>query len=886
MTNGLANLQVYTGGAPASEGRAMSGYINEVINRGKYPGGGDFTGVMGSPVFNHTINADIYGGTPDDRFTYYVSTLATNAYYNFGDRSNLANFSYTVPANDPGCGAFNEGPTVGGTTGATPLNCSVANGLNTPVSLGAYGSNPFASQRDTVTNLHWALQHNGLSDDLQALYVVGSAWEAPYGMYGTPMADPTQASLNYTVNAPGIAPGGRLTWPVGEFYRGSVGQPYNPALLEQLTWPSSGNSVGGLIPLTFNDSQSQQYSITKLGYTRALNQNSFLRIFGYSLFSYWTLDQPINGFIGATFYQLHDNATGVTMNYQNQLSQSNLLKFSADWSRDITLRYNYAPSFAAPACLTAPATTGPCAPGLPVTHVANPFATWSSTIPLDWDGVLSDTWRPSDKVNVDLGIRYDIFGYQLMPGMAVNGPNGLAVQAEMQDGVCLNGFNYSPTDPMNIGPNGNKNCFQLLTAAGGKDAPGAFNWQDPPNLLSFRTISPRFGFTYTANPRDVIRFSVGRYVQPPNSAFQEYRRAPIWGPGATVGLLNGFYDGLGFGVVHNIQPEDSTNYDLSWEHEFAGGVSMKLTPYYRNTRNQVLSIPFNPQSPSFVTGDNFGTARIKGVEFLLQKVVTGDTGIGGTLGVTFTDSKIRFQKVNGSSFIDLQNGRNPDGSCAGNGICGYNATWGTHYAELDPNGYYSPSFVQAPTSTQPSYDVPVVVNLTLDARTNGFDILPTLNYQSGNPYGDPLNFPDAHCAPAPAAPLPGCIPNPGNLAKVANGPDPYTNTFDAPGSLKGPSWMSLNLAVSHDIGKNVKASILAANLWQNIHNHGYAWEYPNNSGVISYADNGFYNSAPLGAFAGVAPNPPNAYYGSNYYPYAPFGILPLRTYVFSVSTKI
>src|SRR5579864_7072387 len=105
LTNGLAGLEVYTGGAPASSGRAMSGYINEVIQRGKSPGGGDFTGVLGSSTFNHTVQGDVYGGTPDNKFTYFISTLATNAAYEFGQRGNLDGLTLTVPAGDPGCAA-------------------------------------------------------------------------------------------------------------------------------------------------------------------------------------------------------------------------------------------------------------------------------------------------------------------------------------------------------------------------------------------------------------------------------------------------------------------------------------------------------------------------------------------------------------------------------------------------------------------------------------------------------------------------------------------------------------------------------------------------------------------------------------------------------------
>ncbi len=879
-TNGLASLQVYTGGAPADAGRAMSGYINEVIARGKYPGGADVTVIDGSPLYNHTLQADVYGGTPDSRFTYYVSTLAQNNYVNFGDRSNLANSSFTVPAGDPGCAAFNAGPAI---IAGNKLNCSQANILSTPVgwgggSAGPYGANPFAAQRDTATNLNWEFAHNGLNDNLQALYVVGSGLDTPFGMYGTPGADPAQATTNYSCGNCWNAATGQTLWPTGAFYYGQVGRPFNPALLTPLTWPSSGGSVtgspatgfqGGPIPSNFEDSQSQQYSIEKLAYTRSITQGAFLRLSAYQMYSYWTLDQPINGFVGFSFYQLHDNATGLNLDYENQINQQNLLKIGGDWSRDLTLRYNYAPQAAvdAQSCVG-----GPCTPGALVTSIAGPFSTYSSTTPLDWDGVISDSYKPSDKLLFDLGLRWDEFGFQLMP-MQLSGSGGLAYQAEETQGQCINGYPYSKTDPAVLGPTGTDNCYSYLVNsyegkagyAGGltaKDLPGAGYWPDPQSFLSYTLISPRFGATFNLDPRDVLRLSVGRYVQPPNSAFEQYRRAPQWGPGTTVGLLNNFYDGLNFNVVHNILPEDSTNYDLSIEHEFSGGYSLKLTPFYRNTRNQILSIPFNPQSPSFVTGDNFGNARISGIEFLTVKNVTGASGLGGTLAVTYTNSVIRFTSANGSgTFIDLMNGTNLAGTCLNlGGICGYNHAHGTNYALLDPNGLYHPSFVMSPNGTTASYSVPWVINLGLDWRQAGFDVVPTFNYQSGNPYGEPLDW--------------GGIP------------DPYTKTFDSIGSLKGPSWWTLNLAVSHDIGHNLKASILGTNLVSGIHNQGYPWEMPASQQNISYADNPFYASAPLGAFSPQVPNPKTAYYGTNYYGYSPFGTLPIRDYVFSISTKI
>ncbi len=162
------------------------------------------------------------------------------------------------------------------------------------------------------------------------------------------------------------------------------------------------------------------------------------------------------------------------------------------------------------------------------------------------------------------------------------------------------------------------------------------------------------------------------------------------------------------------------------------------------------------------------------------------------------------------------------------------------------------------------------------------------SYSSGNPYGDALQFPDPHCAPGvPANANTGCLAVPaGKTFYGGNGPDPYTGTFDSPGSLKGPSWWTVNLAISHDIGHSLKASILGTNLLSGVSNQGYAWEQPASQKNISYGDNGFYSAAPLGAFSNPGPNPGTAYYGNNYYPYSSAGILPYQDWIFQVSAKI
>ncbi len=874
LTNGLSQLQVYTGGEPADSGRSMAGYINEIIRRGTYPGGGDLTYVIGTPDLTSTVQADIYGGTPNHHFTYYASTLWINAGYSFGNRSNLDNTSINVPANDPGCGAANV------LNGATIPDCTVAQTYNMPISQGAWSSflNPQSSMADTVFNFNWGFDHNGLTDDLQFLYNVGMT-RTPFN-YSGPYLDPLLSASGV------VGPSGALLYPTGALYTGPLGSIYNGSASNfyTLTWPSAGGSTGE-VPLNYRDSQRTQSSIEKLSYTRALTSSSFLRLYAYGIYSLWNFDQATNNSLGDSFYDLHDNAYGVTMNYQNQIDQHNLARLDIDFLQESSLRYNYANNFSSdgfvncfpsavvdysvgPAALDYGCANASALNPEAVAQLNGPYAYWNSISPITSDVAIADTWHPNDRWTFDVGLRYDDFNVPLMP-LQITGPNGIAEQAQNQFGTCLHGYAYAPGE----------NCYIFLNAGlptsmggdgtfGASAAPGAGNWTNVSGSETFIYWSPRLGATYSASSRDVYRVSVGRYVQAPATAYEEYRAAPQWGPADTVTILNRFYDGIGFTALHNIQPQDSTNYDASWEHSFNGALAMKVSPFYRNTRNQILNIPVNPAQPTFETGYNFGAARISGAEFLLRDSRPGD-GWSGTLAATYTDSKIRFTApIGGANFIDTMN----------NSITAYNMQYGTNYATLDPNGFYSPSLFQAPGATGPSYNVAWVVNLNATYQTHGWTISPTFNYQSGNPYGDPLNFPDAHCTSA-AVTFPGCIPNPGSLTPLTYGPDPYTKTFDAPGSLKGPSWLTMNLALSHDIAHNIKASVLFTNVFTVVHNQGYPWELAPANQVVSYEDNTFYGNNPIGALR-------TQYIGDSYYGYAPSSINPYHQLVFSVSTKI
>jgi hypothetical protein len=260
-------------------------------------------------------------------------------------------------------------------------------------------------------------------------------------------------------------------------------------------------------------------------------------VFGYHLYSFWTLDQPTEGIVGGTFYQLHYNAPGITANYQNQINSANLLHVDADYTKDLTLRYNYGNYFTQqrtagepggavvcgnpgdPFGLIDPAeawSAGNCANNLPVQQIKGPYAYWSSTTPITSDFVVSDSYKPSDKMQFDVGVRFDMFKFGLMP-LQITGANGLAEQAQNQFGICLHGYRFAPGEKCN-------NYDSQYSSGGGggpQDAPGAANWQDVSGDLTFNEFSPRFGMTYTVSNQDVVRFSVDSYVQPPDEEFEE-----------------------------------------------------------------------------------------------------------------------------------------------------------------------------------------------------------------------------------------------------------------------------------------------------------------------------------------------------------------------------
>ncbi len=86
-TLGQLELQVYTGASPAnSEAQGLSGFINQVIRAGTYPGTVDARFDLGSPAFYHNFNIEAGAANPSRTFSYYVATGGYNQDHRYVDQ--------------------------------------------------------------------------------------------------------------------------------------------------------------------------------------------------------------------------------------------------------------------------------------------------------------------------------------------------------------------------------------------------------------------------------------------------------------------------------------------------------------------------------------------------------------------------------------------------------------------------------------------------------------------------------------------------------------------------------------------------------------------------------------------------------------------------------
>lgn len=86
---GISNIEVYTGGLPASGSTNGTGYFNSVLKTGSYPGYTQLSYQVTSPAGNQFLTFERAGGTPNHKFTYYIGFDGVNSQnqYDYGENT-------------------------------------------------------------------------------------------------------------------------------------------------------------------------------------------------------------------------------------------------------------------------------------------------------------------------------------------------------------------------------------------------------------------------------------------------------------------------------------------------------------------------------------------------------------------------------------------------------------------------------------------------------------------------------------------------------------------------------------------------------------------------------------------------------------------------------
>jgi len=296
--------------------------------------------------------------------------------------------------------------------------------------------------------------------------------------------------------------------------------------------------------------------------------------------------------------------------------------------------------------------------------------TYNTVRPVFTSAALEDEFKPNDKLDLNLGVRFESYQYNLAN---LNKPefnfwfNAYAQVLCYDPGTGLPQF--SPLAPGQPVPPALKVTKQPFASCG--TAPSGQAGLHPTGLIpgcvtcgplkytaaspgqfTRQMFSPRVSGTYTLSPDDVLRFSLGKYTQPTETAFEQY--ADQSGKRAANFDFSRFW-GLGFTTpAHNNPVQYSNNYDFSWEHRFHNSdVTFKVSPFFRDTHNQIETVVLGP---GFVSGTNTGHQHSYGVELQIQKGDPTRDGWAGALSYTYTKALVQYGNLpSGTNSIDYLN---------------------------------------------------------------------------------------------------------------------------------------------------------------------------------------------------------------------------------------
>ncbi|HTV73796.1 MAG TPA: TonB-dependent receptor [Candidatus Acidoferrales bacterium] len=916
-TLGQQELQVYTGGGPASTtSTGLGGMINQVIRTGTFPGEADVNFTLGSPTYDHTLNLQVLGATPNRHFTYYAGFLGSDQDFRYGDQYDDVSNPYLesplitppLPGVAPAC--------VGGASGYGSVTPGYLNNAPLYADPGCYGFGPLTefegfdshvTDREALGNFHFEIPHHHDvgNDDIQLLYTNSTLFtyfpDSPDNLNSLGIL-----SNVYGDTLPVAYPTG-TTFPAGttfgESATGLAAVPYS--------YPGSDYQTN--IPVLRDDGFTNDSSIVKLQYQKNFSSDAYFRIYGYTMYSDWLNNAPMEAAVGALVnsvpdYELSTHTKGFAAQFADQINPQNLIQLTANYTGAATTRWNNATIFntadspatnlvamvgGQPVCYDAAGMAATCNPlasdptygtfGNPTPYAVTGTAAangakWIVTDPGN-DGYLNtvvpqftsysltDDWRPSEKWDVNAGVRLESFGYDLSSS---NTPGENFWAAAIRNEACYNYTTlifdqYALSCPSyDAHPDGvpitatNPKTGQTYTYT------PIYYTNSYPLIYDPTELEPRLGATFTINPNTVIRASYGRYATPPDTASIQYLTAQPNSPGT---FFQDFVAaGLASSPLHEIMPATANNYDVSLEKHLKGtDISFKVTPFFKLTQNALEDV-YLDQVEQFVSDINAGTQKTDGVELEITKGDFNRNGFAAQLSYTYTDSKIRYNNVGSSSVnpidqindaISYYNAFTTSAPCytpataSGPGTpltaaqCASTPTaiQNPYYGQkaqplLDRNGWYAP-YALSPAvfgADSATYSYPHNLTLLMNYKKDRWNISPSFQVQAGEQYGEPLQtlgWDPTTCAQNQQTSNPALAGTPhaqwadwtscgvssglyGPSGTLAGGtlvvPDYETGVFDAQGAFSEPTQLLGNLKISYDMSNNTKLTLLMANL--------------------------------------------------------------------------
>jgi hypothetical protein len=809
ILNGAGNFQVQPGAGDASIGNAGTGAINVIAKRGTSPAFGQLEASILAGRFQHEARGEYGWASPNGRFSNYASLFFERDAYHYGaggadplligayfnGRSSqyandiLNNFVYKFGRDNNQSlqffyqnTEFNVHLGYGVPTGTLPFKDADPFTL---AQAGAFGLT--AAQLQAI--MPFTQGQRSLTDR------IGALGDGRTSVSGTQPNETIKLQYSNNLNA--------STFLTAKFYRVNNVEQFDRAFNSTSTFP-----LGDEVSL-----QGGQRTGFGVDGTKQLGSKNLLGFGGKYEFLL-----PVFSFVSATVGPFTYAGFGNSLEAADFFTPGSCPAFYQNviGNGPASCGYvtNYIPAYRQAGAAACPAGTLDT-PACPLAVQLPPGNDQTSASRQDWALYLKDTYSPTDRLKLDVGLRLD----------AVN-------------------WKY-----------GDCSIYRCLPTAYSLDASGMptnFQFNYDADTKRPRVLQPRAAISFQATRNDALRFSYGRSVQFPPMAVVENAtirqnfntfngipsRDPLTGTQAmfcsAAVLINpafqnapcaSYADQLYWenstvvsGVpVTPLKPVTFNNFDFSYSHLFPHQVGMKITPFYYKTSNNVATTsqqlvqngaPVFDANGNPVLGPsvntNLGKTNASGVEFLITKEAA--YGLSGSLSLTYQNVFSNVVPTSGSEnfFPTIP----PESLALGN---------------LYRVGYLSP-FVGA---------------LAFQERTrSGWRINPVIYYNHGYPYGSglitaasvngkPYNIPNTNISnPAQLGGAPGATRyvdprNPGSLFNPNIDASRGTpETASAGGVLSAARFTPVQLTVEYQSPRNPRAGIFGV-LVQNLFNQLY-----------------------------------------------------------------